>query len=239
MIQIAIVDDEKECLERISSYLKNIFGYHISAFLADSAEHLIEKYKEGTVFDIVFLDIEMNSVTGIEAAKFISQNYGNTIIIFTTAHNQYVKEAFYVNAFQYMFKPIEFRDFKFELERAIGALKRRNHAYEITCNYEKTVLECSDIIYIETRGRHLSAKTADNEYIYNGTVREAEKELSKYGFSRIEQGLLVNLSHVSRLDNTKVLLDNGEEKYISRRLYKIFLSEFNLFISGVENEYHS
>lgn len=239
MIQIAIVDDEKECLEKLNSYLKNISEYNINTFLTDSADDLIEKYKEGTSFDIIFLDIEMNSVTGIEAAKFISENYGNTIIIFTTAHNQYVKEAFYVNAFQYMFKPIEFRDFKFELERAIDALKRRKHTYKITYNYEKTVLECSDIIYIEIKDRHLSAKTVDNEYIYNGSIREAEKELSKYGFSRIEQGVLVNLNHVRRLDNTKVIMDNGEEKYISRRLYKTFLSEFNLFISGVGNEYNT
>ena len=152
MIQIAIVDDEKECLEKINSYLKNISEYNINAFFTDSADRLLEKYKEGTMFDIIFLDIEMNSVNGIEAAKFISENYGNTIIIFTTAHNQYVKEAFYVNAFQYMFKPVEFRDFKFELERAIDALNRRKHTYEITYNYEKTFLECSDIIYIETKG---------------------------------------------------------------------------------------
>lgn len=239
MIQIAVVDDEKECLEKINSHLEQISEYHFHVFFSDNAQHLIEEYKKGTLFDIIFLDIEMDSVTGIEAAKFISQNYGNTIIIFTTAHNQYVKEAFYVNAFQYMFKPIEFRDFKFELERAIDTLMRRKHTYEITYNYEKTVLECSDIIYITTKDRHLSAKTIDNEYLYNGTVREAEKELSKYGFSRVEQGMLVNLSHVRRLDNTKVIMDNGEEVYISRRLYKNFLSEFNSFVSGVGYEYHS
>ena len=239
MLLLAVCDDmPMECVN-IAKQIRELLGQ-------SGMEGVIKKYISGQElldskenFDIIFLDIEMNSVTGIEAAKFISENYGNTIIIFTTAHNQYVKEAFYVNAFQYMFKPIEFRDFKFELERAIDALKRRKHTYKITYNYEKTVLECSDIIYIETKDRHLSAKTVDNEYIYNGSIREAEKELSKYGFSRIEQGVLVNLNHVRRLDNSKVIMDNGEEKYISRRLYKTFLSEFNLFISGVGNEHNS
>lgn len=231
MIRIAAVDDEKECLERLHSHLKNLPAYNRDVFLTDGADLLIEKYKAGTVFDIVFLDIEMDSVTGIEAAKFISENYGNTIIIFTTSHNQYVKEAFYVNAFQYMFKPIEFKDFKFELERAVNVIRRRKHLYQITCNYEKTILECSDILYIVTRGRQLLAKTGDREYTYSCSIKDAEKELSQYGFSRIEQGALVNLNHVRSLDNTKVILDNGEEKYISRRLYKTFLSEFNLFVS--------
>lgn len=232
MIEIAVVDDEKECLEKISSYLKNISGYPINVFLADSAEQLIEKYNEDVVFDIVFLDIEMDSMSGIEAAKYISEHYGNTIILFTTSHSQYVKEAFYVNAFQYMFKPIEFRDFKFELERAIDDLKSRKHAYELTCNYEKVVLSCSDIIYIETRGRQLFAKTMNHEYSYRGTLRDAYRELFQYGFAYIEQGIIVNMKHVRRLVDTKVIMDNGEEKYISRRMYKSFLSEFNLFVAG-------
>lgn len=232
MIEIAVVDDEKECLERMDSYLKKISGHHLNIFLVDDAEHLIEKYKGGTIFDIVFLDIEMESMNGIETAKYISNHYGNTIILFTTSHSQYVKEAFYINAFQYMFKPIEFADFKFELERAIAVLKKRKHTYEFMCNYEKIVLPCSDIIYIETRGRQLLIKTMNHEYSCSGTIKEAHGELSQYGFAYIEQGILVNMKHISRLANAKVIMDNGEEKYISRRRYKIFLSEFNLFSSG-------
>ncbi len=233
MIRIAVVDDEKECLEKISGYLKNMDGYHIESFLTSDAERLLEKYKEGIYFDIVFLDIEMGSMSGIEAAKRISANYGNTLIIFTTAYKQYVKEAFYVNAFQYMFKPIEFRDFRYEMDRAIRTITLRNQMFEINYSHEKVLLKCSDILYIETRNRHLAVKTIDREYEYNGALKDAERQLSKYGFSKAEQGILVNLCHVRRIDTTQIEFDNGDIRYISRRFYKSFLSDLNLYLSGV------
>ena len=181
MIRIAVVDDEKECLERMDAYLDRLSEYKLERFLTTSAEELLEKSRAGVCFDLVFLDIEMGSMTGIEAAKQISGGGSGPLIIFTTAHSQYVKEAFYVNAFQYMFKPIEFEDFRYEFERAANAVQRRNRSFEVGRGHEKVLLKCSDIFYIETRDRHLVVKTADREHLYNGALREAERQLSGYG----------------------------------------------------------
>ena len=233
LIRIAVVDDEKECLDRISGYLEIMKEYPIECFFTSSAEGLLEKLREGDAFDIVFLDIEMDSMTGIEAAKCICKDFGSTLIIFTTAYKQYVKEAFYVNAFQYMFKPIEYRDFRYELERAIRTIKLRNQTFEISYGHEKILLKCSDILYIETKNRHLAVKTAGKEYLYNGALKEAERQLSKYGFSKAEQGILVNLCHVRRVDTKRIEFDNEDIRYISRRFYKSFLSDLNLYLSGV------
>ncbi len=205
--------------------------YQVERFLTTSAEELLKKSKEEACFDIVFLDIEMGSMTGIEAAKQLCENGGNPLIIFTTAHNQYVKEAFYVNAFQYMFKPVEFEDFRYEFERAARAVQRRNRTFEVNHGREKILLKCYDILYIETRDRHLVVKTADREYLYNGALKEAERQLSGYGFSKAEQGILVNLCHVRKLEPTKVELDDGEIKFVSRRMYKSFLADLNVYVS--------
>ena len=234
MIRIAVVDDEKECLERMGGYLDRMSGYQIERFLTTSAEELLERSKEEAGFDIVFLDIEMGSMTGIEAAKRISEDGRGPLIIFTTAHNQYVKEAFYVNAFQYMFKPVKFEDFRYEFERAARAVQRRNRTFEINHGHEKVLLKCSDIFYIETRDRHLVVKTADREHLYNGALKEAERQLSGYGFSKAEQGILVNLCHVRKLEPTRVELDNGETKFVSRRMYKSFLADLNVYVSRNE-----
>lgn len=232
MLKIAVADDEEECLKKIEEYLRRIENCDFDCFLTKDASSLLEKYKEGKFFDIIFLDIEMDDVNGIETAKFINEMYGKTIIIFTTGYQQYVKEAFYVNAFQYMFKPIAFDDFKYELFRAVHALQLRNQKYVINYNYEKIALECSDILYIETRERHLVAKTRENEYVYNGTISEEERKLSKCGFSRAEQGCIINLCHIKKISRTAVEMDNGEIKYISKRLYKPLLADYNLYLSG-------
>lgn len=231
MIRIAAVDDEKECLERIGAYLDRMSEYQVERFLTTSAEELLEKCRAGECFDLVFLDIEMGSMTGIEAAKQLCESGGNPLIIFTTAHSQYVKEAFYVNAFQYMFKPIEFEDFRYEFERAARAVQRRNRTFEVSRGHDKVLLKCSDILYIETRDRHLVVKTADKEYLYNGALKEAQRQLSGYGFSKAEQGILVNLCHVRRMEQTRVELDNGETKFVSRRMYKSFLADLNVYLS--------
>ncbi len=232
MIRIAVVDDEKECLDKMKSFFRDLKQSGIEVFFTSDAQHLLKKISDGILFDIVFLDIEMESLSGVEAARQISSSYGNTLIIFTTAYKQYIKEAFYVNAFQYMFKPIEYNDFEYELERAIKTIKLRNRTFEINYSHEKILLKYSEIIYIETKNRHLAVKTADNEYLYNGTLKDAEKQLSDYGFSKAEQGILINLCHVRRIDTEAAELDNGEKKYISRRFYKHFLSDLNLYISG-------
>ncbi len=215
----------------MDAYLDRLSEYKLERFLTTSAEELLEKSRAGVCFDLVFLDIEMGSMTGIEAAKQISGGGSGPLIIFTTAHSQYVKEAFYVNAFQYMFKPIEFEDFRYEFERAANAVQRRNRSFEVGRGHEKVLLKCSDIFYIETRDRHLVVKTADREHLYNGALREAERQLSGYGFSKAEQGILVNLGHVRKLEPTRVELDNGETKFVSRRMYKSFLSDLNIYLS--------
>ncbi len=231
MIRIAAVDDEKECLERIDGYLDRMSEYKTERFLTTNAEELLEKCRAGERFDLVFLDIEMGSMTGIDAAKQISEGGSGPLIIFTTAHSQYVREAFYVNAFQYMFKPIEFEDFRYEFERAASAVQRRNRTFEVSNGHGKVLLKCSDVIYIETRDRHLVVKTAEREYQYNGTIKDVQRQLSGYGFSRAEQGILINLGHVRKLEPTQAELDNGETKFVSRRMYKSFLADLNVYLS--------
>ena len=232
MIRIAVCDDEKECTFLIRDYLQSINRNDLEYYLFNDMHSLIYEYEKGNVFDIVFLDIEMDSINGVDGARKIMEYTNKSLIIFTTSFQQYVKEAFYLNAFQYMFKPIEFDDFSYELDRAIDAVKMRNTRYVINYNYEIVSLECSDILYIEIRHRHLVAKTKNKEYIFNGTIKEEEQKLMGYGFAKTEQSCIVNLSHVKRFDKTTVEMDNGDIKYLSKRLYKSFIGAYNMYLSG-------
>lgn len=232
MIRIAVVDDEKECVIKIKKYLQAMNRSDLEYYLYSDMCSLINEYDNGNVFDILFLDIEMDSLNGVDGARKIMEYTGKALIIFTTGYQQYVKEAFYLNAFQYMFKPIEFDDFSYELNRAIDAIKMRNTQYVINYNYEKVSLECSDILYIEKKNRHLVAKTKNKEYIFNGTIKEEERKLMGYGFAKTEQSCIVNLSHVKKFNQTTVELDNGDIKYLSKRMYKSFISAYNMYLSG-------
>lgn len=232
MIRIAIVDDEKECVFKIESYLQLMNRYDLEYRLFNDMNSLVIEYEKGNVYDILFLDIEMDLLNGVKGAQKIMEYSNKSLIIFTTGYQQYVKDAFYLNAFQYMFKPIEFEDFAYELNRAIDTIKMRNTQYVINYNYEKISLECSDILYIEIRQRHLIAKTQNKEYIFNGTIKEEERKLMGYGFAKTEQSCIVNLSHVKKFNQSTVEMDNGDIKYLSKRLYKSFISAYNVHLSG-------
>lgn len=123
---IAICDDEKFFRETIINYLLTfqIEANDISVFEFENGENLISAYKKGKKFDIVFLDIEMDGITGIEVGKQIREFEKNVIFIFTTSHTEYISDAFRLNAFQFLVKPINQEDFNNEMKRAINTINQ-------------------------------------------------------------------------------------------------------------------
>ena len=230
-MNIAVVDDEEVIREQISGFIKKRNpDFHISDFA--TGEELLAA---DTEFDIIFLDIQMKGMGGIEAAKTIRQSNADRVIIFITGIKEHVFEAFDVSAFHYLLKPIAEQKFMEVLGRAIEEAGKRKGQKErqifIRTKNQGYTLKLNSILYVENRGKKVEIHTTDIEDIietYAG-MEELEGQLGD-GFYRCHRGYLVNMAHIVKYDIDSIFLSNGEKVYLTRKKHNEFVKAYMWYL---------
>jgi DNA-binding LytR/AlgR family response regulator len=233
-MNIAICDDEKASRETVEEYLQPFIkaGNNLSIAQFASGEALLAQLEKGAAFHLIFLDVEMAKLSGVETAKRIREIDQNVLFIFITAHQKYVPDAFVVGAFQFLTKPLQGDFFKREFERALQTYQKAIHHYIITCKEQTVILTVRDILYIETYDRHLRACTQENKYEFAGNIGIEENILLEYNFVRCHKGYLVNMRHISAISKNDFVLSNGTIIPISKHKKNEVLNRFNRFVAG-------
>ena len=173
MVEIAICDDEEIIIERLTDLIKKQnTDCHIESFQAEN-ELLAAKRR----FDLIFLDIQMDGINGIETAKAVREHDRKAVIIFVTAIKEYVFEAFDVGAFHYLLKPIAERKFTEVFENAVREISERRIRRETPALFIKTknksyTLNQCEIIFIEIRNRKAAIHTAKNTLEVYAVMKE-------------------------------------------------------------------
>lgn len=135
MIKIAIVDDEEKCIAHLQEILKSYKkSPHFVVRAFSSGESFLAEYVH---FDILFVDIELNDMLGVDLAVKIREIDKNIIIIFTTSHTRYISDAFRSIPFQYLIKPVQENLLHTELDRAMVTIEARNRVLETSWNGKK------------------------------------------------------------------------------------------------------
>ena len=234
-MRIAICDDEKSCREIIIEYLNPYINEqnHITYEEFESGETLLASYHAGNVFDIIFLDIEMQGINGIQTAEKIRESDTNVIPIFITTHVSFISETLRVGAFQFLIKPIQRYDFDQDFKRALEKHKISRYIYKIQCKESIFALEVKDIMYIEVCGRHLCLHANEGQYEFPGALLAEEQKLLPYNFVNCHQAFLVNMSYIKRIDTDSILLKNGTEIPLSKHKRAHVKSKFNQYLSEV------
>lgn len=232
-MNIAVCDDLPEYREK----LKELLTPYIASNNLDIAEFsrgedLLVSCEEGKSWDIVFLDIEMDGLSGIETGKRLRKLQRDIIIIFVTSHISYVSDAFRQDAFQFLLKPVRDADFRKDFERALRVWKNRRRRYLIKWRNTSNMLEYRSILYLEAYHRHVFVHTSDEDYECVGKLQEEYAKLRPFGFAQCHQGFIVNMSRVVSITKSSVKLDNGTEVPVSRRHYTNLMSDFNLYMAG-------
>lgn len=230
-LNIAVCDDEKVIREQIKELIEEQ-SEAVNIKLFTSGEELLACDE---VFDIIFLDIQMGGLSGIETARILRKQESETIIIFVTAVKEYVFEAFDVEAFHYLLKPIEDDKFVEVFERAMkGVLARKTKMQErifIKTRNRNITIHKSRILYVESRTRKVEIHL-NNECIETyATMNEMEKQLGE-GFYRCHRGYLVNMAYILEYDTSKISLNNGEEIYMAKEKYSDFVKEYMRYLKG-------
>lgn len=228
MIEIAICDDEKEVRSYLSALVKAQEPECEITEYASADEYL----SQGAEPDLLFLDVALNAsasdMSGMELAKEIrnSEFIKQPIIIFVTSYEKYVYDAFDVNAFQYLIKPVNEQKFAKVFDRAVKQILQETEQKKklLTIRYGGAgrSLAFDSIYYIESRNHKVAIHMKDGELEYYAKIGDLEKEL-RGQFYRIHKGFLINLFHVEEYSRTQVTLTNGEKLPLSKYKYDDFV----------------
>lgn len=218
-IRIGICDDEDIILDKISLLIQenfNLLNCDFETIKFNNANSLIKTHSEDN-FDVVFLDIDMPVMNGLDAAQVIKTNNPNTVIIFITSKDELVYESFRVQPFRFIRKTKLTEEISEAIKETYKLLN--NNSYKINVKIDNNVYEIgiNSILYIESSRNYIIINTvSDKRYKYKDSINQKETELKDYGFIRTHLGYLVNLRYVQRLIGDSLLLKNNQKIPISR-----------------------
>ena len=211
MINIAICDDEKYILDKIKKLVFDFFhrkNVEITVSQFGSGEELLRHNKN---IDILFLDIQMDGIDGMETArKMRSQNYKG-YLIFITVLKEMVFQSFEVQAYDYLVKPIEEECFEKTMERLFSAMQNAKDAsLLVQKGYESNIIAFDDIVFCEIID-------------YYDRIENLETKLDGR-FFKCHRSYLINLSHLKSYKNGMAYMINDKQIPVSRLRSKEFSS---------------
>ena len=228
-MNIAVVDDEKVIMEHIGSLIKKQMPDCYLEFYA-TGEELLRAEKR---FDIVFLDIQMDGMDGIETAGRLRKKQDEIVLIFVTGSREYVFDAIDLYAFHYLLKPVDESKFREVLERAAGEAAKKKIKRELFIKKRNLMLDQADILYIESRAKKVEIHTASSKKMIEiyATMEEMERQLGE-DFYRCHRAYIVNMSHITEYDNDGITITNGDKIYLTKKKYGDFVKAYMWYLQN-------
>lgn len=217
MVKFAICDDEPLMIRELSAYLAGYMGersitdYSVSCFSGGHA--LLET---GDHFDVIFLDIQMAEPDGMETARLLRRRGEHSLLVFVTVLKELVFDAFQVEAYDYLLKPLETARFKRTMDRILRTLEQRAAGIVIQRGTGCQVVPLSDILYCEVLGRKVYLHKQDGDVIdYYDRLESLEHRVDGR-FFRCHRSYLVNLDYVRGYQGGWIMLPREERIPVSR-----------------------
>lgn len=225
MVKIAIVDDEKECSDALGRFLRRYFssvGREYSLTVYGDGMDFISSYKRA--FDIVFMDIRMKCMNGLDAAHELRKMDGSVVLVFVTEMMQYAIKGYDVGAFDFIVKPVDYYSFAMKMDRIMNELSHRRDIRIMVTQYNSCkVLMSSEIYYVEVLGHNVIYHTSQGEVKARGTLAEIQSRLDGAHFFLCHRCYLVNAAYVDGIGENTVTV-HGEEVPLSRLKKKEFFN---------------
>jgi two-component system, LytTR family, response regulator len=246
-IRILIIDDETPAREIVKHYLKEVESVEVIAECADGFSGL--KSISAMKPDLVFLDIQMPRLTGIELVEVLTEK---PEIIFTTAYDQYAIRAFELNAVDYLMKPFEQRRFLEAVKKAINKIRsgqgNNQPANQLLIKKPEpassvnrivvrkansiNIIPVDNIRYVEAEDDYVMIFHTEGKALKQQTMKYYEDNLPKADFLRIHRSYIVKVEEIKRIepygkDNHVAILHSGDKLPVSRAGFKHLKEELN------------
>ncbi|QUH24716.1 LytR/AlgR family response regulator transcription factor [Serpentinicella alkaliphila] len=226
-LTIAICDDDHVQVDLIYKYILKspIKRYDKEIIKTYEGEKLLEIIRCKKI-DIIFLDIEMKGMNGIEVAREIRKINDEIVIIFLTGYKGYALDAFSVKSLDYVIKPIYEDEFNITLDKALRrvdesrAYKGKNDYFVVRNKDEIIRLKYDEIFFFEKQQRKIKIYSHKGNFMFNGTIRDLECQLEDVCFLQCHQGYLVNMNKLFLFRKDEIFFRDIEKTVPVSRRYK-------------------
>lgn len=230
-ITIAIVDDETIFRVLTRKKLEEVMKRLPFSFVIYEYNSGVQFIEEKETFDIVFMDIAMPGLSGLETAEKYREYNPNGILIFLTAYEEYMKEGYKVNAFRYLGKQDDPQDFFEAVKSAMLLLQTKQKMRFQLINSGEVYVSLDDILYLESQTRSSLIHMKNQEILpVRNKISELTELLEKKGFYLVHRAYLINMTYARSCVAGEVIFSTLEKVPISERRvhdFKKVLSEFH------------
>jgi len=208
-IKCIIVDDEPLAISLLENYVRKVPFLEL-VFSAENPITALE-YIRNNNCDLIFLDIQMPELTGINFMKIVGDTHK---YILTTAYSEYALEGYEHHVVDYLLKPISFDRFYKSVEKARERFSFHENKKEpyffVKSSGQQHRINYNDILYIESIKDYVNIRTTDQEYIVLDTLKSLENQLSD-DFVRIHKSFIINLNKIKNIGLKKAVLESEQE----------------------------
>lgn len=242
MINIAICDDDSIICDKLKDIITNFSNTQQLKINIDLYYSGIALLESANNYDLIFLDISMPTICGIEVGTTIRKNNSHTQIIFVTSHISYMHKAFSVRTFGYVVKPFENQKIFDELNGYLSYInnkkpKTKDSIVTINDNKKLLTLNANDIYYFEyDRSVGVKIVTKTEELYVKSTLKTIMETLDLNVFYSTHKSFIVNLAYVKAIVGFDIKLENGESLPIAQKRLKEFKTIHNRFLREFDKD---
>ncbi len=224
-MRIAICEDQVVQIDLLNNQIKEWAkgrNVNISIHNFTTAEAFLFEWADYDKYDIIFLDIKLGKMSGIELSNIIREKNKNIDIVFVTGFFKYALHGYKVRALQYLLKPIKQNDLYYCLNSTLDRISKEDEKNSLILETAKKIikLDYNEIYYFIMFSPYIDIHTRTEKVTLRKNISDIEKMLPKEYFIRCHRSYIVNVKHIKSIKKDNVLLENGVKIPISRGKYK-------------------
>lgn len=236
MLKVAIVEDTPQDALLLQTHLRRYADeYSVPMEIAQfpNAIQFLQRYRGE--YGIIFMDIDMPVLNGMNAAHQLRQIDPSVVLIFVTALARYAVNGYEVNASDFVVKPVQYPTFSAKLSRVLKQLSVAERKKLLIRSGDKSVrVFVDEICYVEILGHTLTFHTARQDIATRGSMKDVVKSLGTDGFAMCNKSCLLNLNHVQLVKKDEAVMDNGDRIAISSSRKTEFMQSIADFYNNMK-----
>ncbi len=206
-----VVDDDPVARKLVRHFIEKTDFLTLNYELSNPIEAKDILVKEDADVDLLFLDIQMPEMTGLELMESLDKSYQ---IIFITSEEQYAVRAFENSVVDYLVKPFEYPRFlkaatkgRENLEILQRSVEKQTHVF-VKCDGKLVRIELEDLLYVEALADYVIFNTKKGKHIVHYTMKGIEKRLPATSFARVHRSYIVNMNNIKQLEEMNIMIED-------------------------------